>query len=222
MALAARRLGFLLQTLLAGGLAIGTACAQSVEPRRDRPPPLELGVGGQAGMAFGRACVRVESDVIGCEDPHALAGVQLTPRWRFSSAWSVGALGSLSWGSGVSGVASLEQHHWWQLGAQLRWHPLAPGHPALWIGPDLGLVALADRVAADGAMAARSYTTAAPALGASLGTNLQLSHATAIGIDLRGFVGLFGNGGAGPVTRPSYATQAGVLLSVSMNLLLGS
>jgi len=69
---------------------------------RRAPPAIEVGVGGFAQMDFGSICRR-ESDVIGCTNGAAFAGISLAPRWRLSSLFSLVAMGCRRLGTRRSG-----------------------------------------------------------------------------------------------------------------------
>ena len=165
---------------------------------------LELGVGAQAGFAYGDVCNRLASDVSGCTAGQSFAGVVILPRWRFSEFVATGVFGAVS----VASSSSRSSTTSWQLAAQLRWRPFGSAGPRLWLGPDVGVVGMVDE----------SKSTVAPALGVTTGLAVLSGDTYEVDVDLRGFVNLFGN--REPLPRDvDYGTQAGIALGASFALL---
>jgi hypothetical protein len=187
--------------LAALAACVGSAWAQpATEPAPSpdaakRSPPVEVGVGGFGEMDFGQICQR-RSDVIGCTNGTAFAGVSLAPRWRVSSLFSLGAVGAVGWvPGGVSGEASSDGSHkdfrpkQWRLEAEARWHPFRVDGVDPWLGLDAGLAAIIDSLDAyapgGGTSGSVSATQLGLAGGAGLGIDFPATSFLALGVELR-------------------------------------
>ena len=196
-----------------------TAWADSRSGREDGPRQHsgEFELGAQASMTSGDSCQRTASDVIGCSNGSGRAGTMLGARWRALDVVSIGALGSLLWGSDTKLSTTYVQ-----LGAQLRFLPLKYDTPRWWIGPDAGLAYVLDTLAAGELGPRTTYASTAPVVGLATGIGIPAGDYVEIQFGVRVHAEIFG--AANQVSfsrRPDRDTQVGVSLYVSMILLTG-
>ncbi len=192
------------------------------ETERTSVPPIELGAGLHAAIAFGNDCRSTSSDVSGCGAGGTLFGFHLAPRWRLSPEFSVGALGGLSWSGDSWGNVVTK---WFTLEAEGRWHVVGAGTVDPWIGIDAGVVLDVEGVPASDIYPANSFTQAAPMVGGGIGIDIRVASFLMLSPEVRGFAFLFHDGNA--FTAPSngessIAQQNGVMLSMSGTFLGGS
>ncbi len=192
------------------------------DPTRSVPPPaslsypdvgragFQIGAGAQVTLGFGDACRRELSDVTSCTTggPSA-AGFVLSPRWRFESPWSIGALVHAGWSNGGDSLTTLAR-----FAADVRWLPLHRLRWTPWIGIDGGAVLALDSLA-EGELGPHAvYSSWAPAIGVGIGLDFATSPSFAIGLEARGAMVAFGAIESPVLRQPQYEDQLAVTLAL--------
>jgi hypothetical protein len=181
--------------------------ALPVAAQSGEPPPLlantfgarwEVGLAAQLGYGVsGRRCERLESDVIGCSELGLIA-FEFTPRYRFEPEWSIGGLAQLGKGDAFSLL---------RFGAEARFHPLGPADVEPSLGLDAGAAILIDALPMSELGSAETFTTVAPAFGASAGVDMALGESVSVGLIVRLVLVPLGQRDDIFSREPSYDTQ---------------
>jgi hypothetical protein len=173
---------------------------------------LEVDLGVYAQPSMGNVCQRVASDVVECAKELPI-GPLAGARFRFSEHVALGGIGALLLSS-LPEASSLQT----RIAAQLRWMPLGKRARGVWLGPDAGLVHIADTVKAGELGARTRYRSLAPAFGIGVGVAARLTRTLELALMLRAYVELFGQSDGIGGRQPKRQTQAGGGLGLCFTL----
>jgi hypothetical protein len=169
----------------------------------DAGPALHLG---------GDVCQRTLSDVVACTADGSF-GPFLAARWRFSDNASVGAFGAFGQSSVPRGDSSQTR-----LAAQFRWIPFGDRFVDLWVGPDAGLVHVADDVPAGELGPPISYSTTAPSLGIAAGIGIVPLDWLELGLMVRTYADFLGTSEDLRGRQPQRQTRSGLAVALLLTL----
>ena len=197
-----------IRSLLGASLLLLVPTSAAAHEEYEPPPPegrpfrphLEASIAAQYALAVvGDRCARESEDVVGCTSI-GLWAFDFAARFRLAPQWALGGLAQLGKGDATALI---------RVGAEARFHPLTSTVLDPWFGIDAGAAFLLDNVGSD------SYTTAAPAFGASAGLDLTASESVSLGLLVRLVVLPMADPGTTFERRPRYDTQ--LLLSVGLS-----
>jgi hypothetical protein len=190
--------------------AVSSAAAQDGQARAadEHVAHFEIGLSVQLAYAVaGDRCAQTQSDVISCTGL-AFFTFEFTPRYRLTRAWSLGVLAMLGTGDSSNML---------RIGAEGQLHLLGDGPVDPTLGLDAGAAFLFDSVPADELGPAESFTSAAPAFGASAGVDFALGETVRLGLGVRFVLVPFGQRETLFSRQPSYDTLA--MLSAGLTAL---
>jgi hypothetical protein len=200
--------------LLAGAfqllLVSASAAAHEYEPPPAEDGPfrshMEASIAAQfAAAVAGDRCSREQSDVVGCTSI-AMFAFDFAARLRIAPQWSLGGLAQFGKHSATALI---------RIGAEGRFHALGSKPVDLSFGVDAGAAFLLDNVPTSELGEAESFTTSAPAFGASAGLDFALSENVSFGLLVRLLLLPMGTSAESFERRPSYDTQ--LLLSAGLS-----
>lgn len=209
-----------------------TSVAETSPESSQEPPPVEVGLHGMLQLGFGNVCEE-DGDVTSCSTGTGFVGGDISPRWRLSRFYSIGAFADLGTSMGQQANVSSDGAHEdlgktaWDVAAEARCHPLGERPVDPWLGLYFGLSAINDSITGYGPNDQRLYSDSAtqygPGGGVALGTDFLVAPIFALGFELRGGLKSFGH--SPPMLReatpaPVYGTLAFLSLGLGGTILI--